>query len=180
MKRPFRSGEEALQLVLLRHGIAVDRAHPDCPPDPGRWLTARGQRRSAKAVAGLAHWTQGAPGRVLSSPWRRAIETALIARKHWGARLPQIEEVEALLPGADPVLLAGVIARRPVALTLAVGHNPQMEKFLAFALGHRGNGRLQLKKAGAACLEWVSPEAGAPATLKWLATPKGLRYTSGG
>lgn len=169
-----------MRLILLRHGIAIDRAHPDGPPDAGRWLTPLGRRRTSRSVQGLARWTDAPPARVLSSPWRRAVETARLAREHWGARLPALEEVEALLPGAEPALLAAELARRPASCTLAVGHNPQLEEFLAFALGHQGPGRLQLKKAGAACIEWAEPSMASPAILKWLATPRALRYTSGG
>ena len=36
-----------MQLYIVRHGIAVDREDPDCPPDPNRFLTQEGIEKSS-------------------------------------------------------------------------------------------------------------------------------------
>ena len=59
-----------MRIVLLRHGIAIDRDHPDCPPDPERFLTSEGQQRTRRAVKGLRR-LDVRPDLVLSSPWTR-------------------------------------------------------------------------------------------------------------
>jgi len=67
-----------MRIIFLRHGIAIDREHPDCPDDPDRYLTADGISRTRKAIKGLKRLGIQ-PRHVLSSPWRRARETAELA-----------------------------------------------------------------------------------------------------
>src|SRR5690606_30458577 len=73
----------AMLLVLLRHGIAQDRVEGGVDAD--RRLTPRGLRRTREAVQGLRALGV-APRVVLSSPYRRARETAELAIEALGPR----------------------------------------------------------------------------------------------
>ena len=64
-----------IQLYLIRHGIAVDREDPNCPPDTERPLTSKGEKRSRAAARGLRALGVK-PNLVLTSPWLRALQTA--------------------------------------------------------------------------------------------------------
>ena len=69
-------GSNSADLVLLRHGIAEPRQagqdHPDRP------LTAAGRQRTQRVMAALVQ--RGVRvDRLLSSPYRRALQTAELA-----------------------------------------------------------------------------------------------------
>ena len=56
-----------MHLYLIRHGIAVDREDPHCPPDTERPLTPKGMKRSHAAALGLRA-LDVKPNAVLTSP----------------------------------------------------------------------------------------------------------------
>jgi phosphohistidine phosphatase len=62
-----------VQIYLLRHGIAEDST-----PDSERALTAEGREKLRRVLA-RARSADVTPSLILSSPYRRAIETAEIA-----------------------------------------------------------------------------------------------------
>lgn len=160
-----------MQLVLLRHGIAQDRADPATPPDPERRLTPRGERRTLQAARGLRALFPE-PRIVLSSPFVRARQTADLALEGLGARAVDVVPTDALLPEAPPADLLRVLERTGVDQVLAVGHAPNLDLVVAHALGAPA-AVTALKKAGAACLE-LTPGAG-PGRLVWLLEPRALR-----
>ncbi|NNE44162.1 MAG: phosphohistidine phosphatase [Gemmatimonadetes bacterium] len=157
-----------MRLYLLRHGIAIDREDPDCPPDPERQLTERGVLRTRAAVAGLKRLGV-APDVILSSPWRRARQTADIAAGilEGGA---EVREADGMLPHDDPVLFFSRLPDLGAGAVLCAGHNPHLNGLLAAATGQPGS-FTWLKKAGCACLQ-IRDGWG---TLEWLMTSKALR-----
>jgi phosphohistidine phosphatase len=66
-----------MHVYLIRHGIAVDREDPNCPPDTERPLTPKGMKRSHSAALGLRA-LDVKPSAVLTSPWLRSVQTAEI------------------------------------------------------------------------------------------------------
>ncbi|PYU14179.1 MAG: phosphohistidine phosphatase SixA, partial [Acidobacteria bacterium] len=66
-----------MELYIVRHGIAIDREDPQCPPDPERYLTEEGVEKTkgvAKGVAALGV----AADLFFTSPYVRASQTAEI------------------------------------------------------------------------------------------------------
>ena len=166
-----------MRIVLMRHGIAIDREHPDCPTDADRPLTSEGERRTYKAARGLRRMGFR-PHRVLSSPWLRARRTAEICAEVLDASsqvLPEgaIEFRDDLLPDADPASLAahlgGLVDDDEV---LVVGHAPQLDRLLSHLLGAPQIELSSLKKAGAASIVGAAANDG---QLEWLLTPRALR-----
>ena len=162
-----------MELYVVRHGIAVDREDPKCPPDPERYLTEEGvdkTKRVAKGVAALG----ATPGLFVSSPYTRALQTAEIFADALDYTRQKIRRSELLLPGAEPTLLLRELARekQPSSIFL-FGHAPQLDDVIATALGAKKHAT-SLKKAGVALLELkrLSPPMG---QLVWLAIPKMLR-----
>jgi len=162
-----------MEIYVVRHGIAIDREDPKCPPDPERYLTEEGiekTKRVAAAVAALG----ASPDLLLSSPYVRAMQTAEIFASALDYSKQKIRRTDLLLPGAEPSLFFRELAKDKQTSTLFVfGHAPQLDDILAAALGSKHH-ITSLKKAGVALIELkrISPPNG---QLVWLAPPKLLR-----
>src|SRR5690348_1434062 len=84
-----------MEIYLLRHGIAGDASS-----DAERALTAEGREKLARVMK-RARQAGVVPGVILSSPYRRAVETAEIAAEVLGYE-GKIVRVRALLSEASP------------------------------------------------------------------------------
>jgi phosphohistidine phosphatase len=148
-----------MHLLIIRHAIAVPRGTPGIP-DEERPLTPEGELKFRETAKGLAALV-GRPDALLTSPWRRAKQTAAIAAAAWG----RIEPKEtAALAGGSFEEQAEVLDRYPEDATVAVGR----------LLGSRHEERLTFKKGGAALVDVPGPLAGG-GTLAWFLPPKVLR-----
>ncbi len=162
-----------MQLYIVRHGIAIDREDPKCPPDPERYLTEEGFEKTRQVAKGVAALDAKA-GLFLTSPYVRATQTAEIFADALGYAKQKIRRSDLLLPGAEPSLLFRELAKEKQASSVFLfGHAPQLDDLIATALGSKKH-LTALKKAGVALIELkrVSAPIGA---LVWLATPKLLR-----
>jgi phosphohistidine phosphatase len=159
-------------VYLLRHGIAVDREDPDCPPDAERPLTRKGAEKTRQVLCGLLE-LGAKPSIILSSPLLRAWQTGEIAATVFHLSKDKMRRTDALLPEADPSVLMKELGRLGVDETLCAGHAPHLDEFLAYATGHRSS-FTALKKAGVACLEFESLAA-ARGVLAALYPPRALR-----
>ncbi|MBN1773970.1 MAG: histidine phosphatase family protein, partial [Deltaproteobacteria bacterium] len=147
-----------MRLILVRHGIAVDRADPGCPAnDAERRLTDAGREKTKRAARGLRK-LDARPGALFSSPYLRAVETAELFRRALELPSGSIRRTEALLPGADPAAFLEELARTEADEVLAFGHAPSLDRIVAAVLGTRGP-RTEMGKAGAACLDLPPGEA---------------------
>ena len=131
-------GSNSADLVLLRHGIAEPRQagqdHPDRP------LTAAGRQRTQQVMAALVQ--RGLRlDRLLSSPYRRALQTAELALKVGLASELAVDE--RLQPGGALNMLVPAFDE---GLGL-VGHEPDLGDLACGLLGC-APGALVLKKAG--------------------------------
>ena len=162
-----------MRLYIVRHGIAIDREDPKCPPDPERYLTEEGVEKTTEVAKGVA--ALGVTGDLLlTSPYVRAVQTAEIFARALGYAKPKIRRSDMLLPGAEPSHIFRELAKEKQAASVFLfGHAPQLDEVVATGLGSKKN-VTALKKAGVALIELkrISPPIG---TLVWLATPKLLR-----
>lgn len=163
-------------LYIVRHGIAIDREDPKCPPEAERYLTEKGiakTRAVAKAIAEL-----GVEGdQFLSSPYVRAMQTAEIFAAALEYPKSKIAKTDALLPGAEALAFFRELARHSRSESvLCFGHAPHVDQLVAAALGTKKD-ITQMKKAGVAALELqrIAPPS---ATLLWLTTPKLLKNSA--
>ena len=99
-----------MHLYLIRHGIAVDREDPNCPPDTERPLTPKGMKRSHAAALGLRA-LDVKPNAVLTSPWLRAVQTAEIFCEMIGYPSKKIMRTDALKGTSAPV---GFVSRTAI------------------------------------------------------------------
>jgi len=159
-----------MEFYIVRHGIAIDREDPKCPPDPERYLTEEGVEKTKGVAKGLASLGV-TPGLFLSSPYTRAVQTAEIFADALDYARQKIRRSELLLPGTEPTLLFRELAREKQASSIFVfGHAPHLDDVIAAALGAKKH-LTALKKAGVALIELkrISPPVG---TLVWLVLPK--------
>jgi phosphohistidine phosphatase len=159
-----------MQLLIIRHAIAVERGTPGMP-DEDRPLTPEGGEKFAEAAKGLASLVDR-PDALLTSPLLRAKQTAALAAAAWGRIEPK--ETPALAGGSFEEQ-AAVLDRYPAHATVAVvGHEPQLSALLARLLGSRHDDRLAFKKGGAALVDVAGHLAGG-GQLVWFLPPKVLR-----
>ena len=159
-----------MQLVIIRHAIAVARGTPDVPDDE-RPLTKSGKRRFKEAARGLARICRR-PDVLLTSPLPRAADTAEIAADAWGGITPASEP--ALAHGTPDEILA-LLSEYPADRRIAiVGHEPMLSALLARLLGSNDGVGFTLRKGGVAHLD-VPGQPGNGARLDWLLRPRILR-----
>jgi len=164
-----------MQLYIVRHGIAIDREDPKCPPEAERYLTEEGIERTkqvAEAVAALGIHAD----LMISSPYVRATQTAAIFASELEYSKQKIRRTDSLLPGAEPGAFLRELAReKDVSTVFCFGHAPHVDGLLAAAVGASRH-ITSMKKAGVALVELkrLSPPNG---QLVWLITPKLIRKT---
>lgn len=162
-------------VYLLRHGIAIDRAHPKCPPDPERYLTDKGVARTRAAADGLA--AMGiAPSAVITSPYVRARQTAEIAVERIGYR-GELEVDKALIWDRPPEQIASRLDGRTEESLMLVGHAPHLDDLAAYLVGAE-RPVTSMKKASVVELTCYSFNRGAGYMLGYY-PPRVLRQLGG-
>ncbi|MGC1728395.1 MAG: hypothetical protein WA747_03315, partial [Steroidobacteraceae bacterium] len=126
-----------------------------------------------KAAAGLRVIAPH-PARVLASPLCRTLETAAILAERAG--WPTAIACPELVPGATPETLLQVLRRTPIKCIALVGHEPGLGRLIAECLSGSAHGRpFELRKLGAALLQFPGPVRASGAQLIWLAPARMLR-----
>lgn len=161
-----------MRLYVMRHGVAIDATDPQSPPDPERYLTPKGIAKTREAALGLAQLGV-TPTVWLSSPYRRALQTAEVVAEVLKFPAEKIRQTAALKPPASPSALFVELARLRAREVIVFGHAPNVDLVIARALGAR-DPLTSLKKAGVALIELDAP-APARGSLVWLLPPKALR-----
>jgi phosphohistidine phosphatase len=160
-------------IYLVRHGIAGPP--PRGMSDNDRALTADGKRKMRRVAVGLKRLGV-APDVVLSSPLRRAEETAAVVTNTLG-RQPHLEIYPLLAPGHEAAeVLKGLRHHRGARELVLVGHQPDLGQLASHLLTRSsGLAELPFKKGAVAaiCVDMIPPRA--PGVLMWFMTPKQLR-----
>ncbi|HUJ49930.1 MAG TPA: phosphohistidine phosphatase SixA [Bryobacteraceae bacterium] len=157
-----------MEIYLFRHGIAEDGRAGE--PDSDRSLTAEGKKK-LRGVLHAAAESGVQPSLILTSPYRRAIQTAQLAAellKYQGDLL----RTRSLEPSSRPdSVWEEIRVHKDEPQIMLVGHEPLFSALTAFLLGCSGF-QIDFKKGGLACVE-VDKFAGTPrGVLKWYLTPK--------
>lgn len=149
----------AMQIYLLRHGIAEDAAPGQ--PDSGRALTADGRKRLAavKRRAALG------PMFTLSSPYLRAMQTAAI----FGG---EIVETSTLEPCAEPEDAWNEIRlHKDQERILCATHEPICGRLAAYLLNAPPL-RIDVKKGSLIRIDVERLGSAPHGTLKWILVPR--------
>ena len=158
-------------LLLVRHAIAEERGSA-WPDDTVRPLTQKGEVRMRQIARRLKALGETADV-VVTSPLKRAKDTALILMREWSSS-SDVETLDALAPGHTPAQTMAAVAEEASKKSIAVvGHEPDLGHFAAWLIGAKHP--LQFKKGGVARIELESISRPREGQLIWLATPRLLR-----
>ena len=156
-----------MQIYLLRHGIAED-LQPG-RSDSERALTSEG-RDKLRRVLKRARSADLNPSLILSSPYRRALETAAIAADVL-AYEGEIVRTRALVPEANPADTWAEIRKRPnERAILLASHEPLMSSLGAFLL-NSPTLIIDMKKGSLIRIECLRLGPMPTGILKWMLTP---------
>jgi phosphohistidine phosphatase len=161
-----------MNLYLLRHGIAVDRATPGYDKDADRPLTPKGERRLWR-IAEAMQKMELSFDLILSSPYLRAKQTAEVIAEAFKLKR-QLAFSEDLTPGGNPKSLIehlNGIEPAPENVLLA-GHEPYLSALISTLLAGNTSLAIDFKKGGLCKLEIETLRYGRCATLAWLLTPR--------
>jgi phosphohistidine phosphatase len=155
-----------MRLYVVRHATAESSDSHD-QDDASRRLVEQGRTESRLAAQAFARM-DARPGLVVSSPLRRAVETA----RPIAAMLDvTLVEDRLLRPGFDQAAFAAVIDRHGDRSDLAlVGHEPDLSELVRYLTG----ARVAMPKGGIARVDVASLRAGT-SELRWLLRPKQIR-----
>lgn len=165
-------------LYLVRHGIAGPAT--DGMSDSDRTLTPEGDRKMRRVALGLKRLGV-APEVILSSPLRRAEETATVV----AAVLAPARGV-ALYPSLAPGhgagdVLAALRPYRAARQLMLVGHQPDLGALASHLLtGSSALLPLAFKKGGVAAIAVGALPPRTAGVLLWFLTPGQLRAIGGG
>lgn len=163
----------SIVVYLMRHGIAAEPSRDVADAD--RALTDEGIRKTTRVAEGLRA-LEVRPDAILSSPLRRAEETAQIA-----CRVLTPHGVVVLNPALAGGRPAIDIARnlkppRGAGHVLLVGHQPDLGELASYLMtGSAGVAPLPFKKAAVACIETAALPPRSTGLLHWFLTPGQLR-----
>lgn len=162
-----------MNLYLLRHAIAKDRSEWK-GSDAERPLTGKGRRHMKDIAAGLRDaeltfdW-------ILTSPYRRAYDTADILARAFKAR-KKMKIARSLAPEGDPKSLVRHLALdfRAWESVVLVGHEPYLSRLAGVLLG-APEASMNLRKGGLIHLSAPSLAYDLCASLEGFYPPRLLR-----
>ncbi|HET9276061.1 MAG TPA: histidine phosphatase family protein [Gemmatimonadales bacterium] len=148
-------------LLLIRHADAEAQDPAAWPDDSLRPLIPRGKKRHRRAMEALRDRGH-MPTHILSSPWRRAWQTAGVTARVMGLDKAERIPCEALAMPPDFPAIAQAIgdvgAEGPIAL---VGHEPWMSGLAALLLtGRVGGLSIDFPKSATMGIEMETMEPG--------------------
>lgn len=162
-----------MDLILFRHGIAVDRQNWK-GKDQDRPLTRKGKRKTRRSAKGLLNLGIS-PTHLFTSPLVRARETAAIIEKQAGRHVTA-RVCDELIPGRAPQALFSLLATIPAdSVVLCVGHEPHLGGVAGALLCGKTCPGLSLKKAGASLFSLKPPIQPSTGRLLWWLTAAQLR-----
>jgi len=156
-----------MEIYILRHGIAEDAKAG--VPDAERALTDAG-REKLRSVLEQAHEAGVKPSLILTSPYRRAVQTAHMAGQV--LRCNKIVEAGILTPDSAPKAVWDAICahRREPALLIA-GHEPLLGMTVGYLLAAPAL-HVDMKKAALVRIDQESFSGAPRGVLKWMLTPR--------
>jgi phosphohistidine phosphatase len=157
-----------MQLYLLRHGIAEEGS--PTMSDGERALTTEGRRKLRQVLTQVADAGIRA-GLIISSPLKRAQQTAEIARRCLKSK-EDVLFTRALLPGASPeAVWEEIRVHSDQDSLLLVGHNPLFSELAGYLMATQ-NLQVDFKKGAVMCLDFDSVGPKPRGTLRWYLTAR--------
>jgi phosphohistidine phosphatase len=152
------------EIMLMRHAKSD---HPTGVIDRDRPLSRRGER-SAIAIGRAMADFGAAPDLILTSPARRAADTAALTRDGGGWSIPILDLEELYGTGVRGVLEA-LEGHTTSHRMLVVGHEPTWSATVSTIIG---GGSIAMVTAAVACIETPLPAARESGWLRWMLHPR--------
>ena len=168
-----------MELFLIRHAIAEPLGKENQFSDDKRALTTEGSSRMREVVKGLV--ALGVQlDLIMTSPLKRAVQTAEIIATGVGLNKKEIKQSGNLAPGAPAKQLFGEIKTYAGVEAIAlIGHQPDLGALISRIIkGDAGSVSIQLKKGGVCCLNVTETVPTLRGDLMWLLTPRQLRLVA--
>ena len=162
----------AMNLFILRHGLAVEPGTPGYENDAERPLTSEGKSKLRQIAAAMEELRLDFDI-ILSSPFKRARQTAEIVAEELKIE-DTLEFSDSLTPqGKLSDLVEHVKRLKPLPENIMlVGHEPYLSELISLLVCGSNNSVVVLKKGGFAKLTVTTLGVGRCAQLEWLLTPK--------
>lgn len=155
-----------MQLYLMQHGLALAE-HENAE----RPLSSAGVRQIQAAAAGIKQLRLSFD-LMISSPKRRAYQTAALVAESIRYPHGDILVSDSLLPQGEPSEILGLlIVEPPQSRVFMVGHQPCLGRLASLLLG---GGTVALENAGLAAFSYAREEA--VSTLDFLLTAEQLAH----
>ena len=153
-------------LYLVRHGIAEEQS-PD--GDEMRALTDEGRSKLQDLFERAAR-VGIKPDRILTSPYKRAAQTARLAAKLLDG--PEPVATEALVPHANPrEVWEEVRANQDAEELLCASHEPLLSSTMSHLL-NAPTLRVEVKKGAMIAIEFESLRGEPRGVLRWMLIPR--------
>ena len=162
-----------MKLYLVRHGEA-EKIGGAISRDADRRLTPVGEETSTLMGRALAR-IDPTIGVILTSPLVRAVQTGTLLRRELGER-PVQRVSEYLAPGfRAKEFLGEVFALSPAEGVVAVGHEPDMSRFLGYLIADASRVSVGMSTTAVAGVELTGTSSEYEAVLLWFLTPPTIR-----
>jgi phosphohistidine phosphatase len=159
-----------MELYLIRHADAQPLGENDIHEDADRPLTPTGEAQCSRlAAALLRHGVQ--LEHLITSPLARARQTAEGLAAELGSSRPELHSCIHLAPGGKRRKLTRFLCSLSAQSVGIVGHRPDLNFYLAWLIGSK-QARIDLVKAGVACVHFEGDPDKGEGELSWLITPK--------
>jgi phosphohistidine phosphatase len=163
-----------MQLLIVRHADAGDSEAfaKTGKRDAERPLSRKGRKQMRTATKGLRSLVRRID-LIAASPLVRAAETAqIVARKF---RKAEKETASFLRPTAAPDAFEVWLSKHTdLDRVMVVGHEPQLGRLITWLVAGTEGSAVELRKGGAALVEFDGQPERGKGKLEWLMGPKEL------
>jgi phosphohistidine phosphatase len=157
-----------MEIYIFRHGIAEEGRAGQ--PDSERALTSEGKKK-LRNILRVANEAGVQPSLILSSPYRRAVQTAQLAAEILEYK-GDLVRTQTLEPGSHPRMVWDEIrVHKNERQILVAGHEPLFSALMAYLLGCQ-NLQVDFKKGAIVCVEIGRFDPEPHGVLKWMLTSK--------
>lgn len=161
-----------MELFIFRHGLSPSLEEAGVKSDAERPLSEEGREKTRKCAQGMKALGVEVD-LILSSPFLRAKETALIAHDALGISRPvEFTPTLAVTLDVEPSVKELIQRFETAKRIMIVGHEPHHTSLIARLTGEEL--RVELKKAGLAKIELSEVTRDLRGCLHWLLPPKVL------
>ena len=159
-----------MELLIIRHAHAGSHEEfaKTGQPDELRPLTKTGIHDMKEIARGLRRIVPTIDS-VVTSPLVRARQTADLVADEYRV---EIVESDTLRPDEEFASFVSWARRETTGdVIAAVGHEPHLSGLIAYLIGESGDAKIDLKKSGAALIEFDGRMESGRGMLRWLITP---------